>query len=113
MKRITKFFALAIGMIAISASTFAQVSATATASATIITPIAISNTGNMDFGSMAVNATPGTVIIDPATSTRAAAGGVTLVGATVTRSNFFSYRTCWCCFHHFTSSHSNYYRWNQ
>jgi hypothetical protein len=77
MKRLTKFFALAIGLIAISASTFAQVSATATASATIITPITITKTTDLNFGNIAVNATPGTVVIDPA-GTRTVTGGCTL-----------------------------------
>jgi len=40
----------------ISISTFAQVSATANASATIVTPIAISKTVDMNFGNVAVSA---------------------------------------------------------
>ena len=49
MKQILKLFIVAILMIAFSVKTFAQVSATATATATIVTPIAIANVGNMNF----------------------------------------------------------------
>ncbi len=43
MKQISKFFALAIVMIAFTVSTYGQVSATATATATIVTPISFAN----------------------------------------------------------------------
>ena len=85
MKQITKFFASAIAMIAISASTFAQgVSATASATATIITPISITKTADMNFGNIAVNATAGTVVLTPA-GLRSVTGGCTLptVGGTI------------------------------
>ncbi len=79
MKNVTKFFALALVMVSFAASTFAQpgVSATATATATIITPIAISKDVDMNFGNVAVNASAGTVILAPA-STRTVSGGCTL-----------------------------------
>ena len=79
MKNVTKFFALSIVMLAFAASTFAQpgVSATATATATIITPIAISKDVDMNFGNVAVNASAGTVILAPA-STRTVSEGCTL-----------------------------------
>ena len=92
MKQITKFFALAIVMIAFSATTFAQpgVSATATATATILTPLAILKNVDMSFGNLAVNATPGTVALSAAAlPTRTPGGGVTLMtGGTVTAANF-------------------------
>ena len=90
MKQITKFFALAIVMLAFTAATFAQVSATATATATIVTPIAITRTVHMNFGNLAVNNTIGTVILTPA-STRSATGGVTFLPAspgTITAASF-------------------------
>jgi hypothetical protein len=89
MKQISKFFALAIVMIAFTVSTYGQVSATATATATIVTPIAIANAGNMNFGNVAVSATPGTVILAPA-GTRTTSGGVTLpvIPGTVTQAIF-------------------------
>lgn len=79
MKQIFKFFALAIVMIAFTANTFAQVSATATATATIITPIAIVNAGNMNFGNIAVSAVAGTVVLPAALApVRTVTGGCTL-----------------------------------
>jgi Domain of unknown function (DUF4402) len=81
MKKMIRFFAAITVMFAFAATTFAQVSATATATATIITPIAIANAVNMNFGNVAVNATPGTVVLTPA-STRTATGGVTLPAVT-------------------------------
>jgi len=85
MKQISKFFALAIVMIAFSASAFAQpgVSATATATATIVAPIAITKDVDMNFGNVAVNATPGTVVLAP-NGTRSVTGGVTLPANTGT-----------------------------
>jgi len=78
-----KLFVLTIMMAGFSAGLFAQVSATANASATIITPIAIANTADMDFGNVAVNATPGTVVLTPAAA-RSTTGGCTLPAVTGT-----------------------------
>ncbi len=84
-----KILAISILMFAFVAATFGQVNATATATATIVTPIAIVNASNMNFGNVAVNAVAGTVILDPA-GTRTSTGGVTLpvVGGTVTAATF-------------------------
>src|SRR5512133_1968684 len=84
-----KILAVSIVLFAIGATTFGQVSATATATATIVTPIAIVNASNMNFGNVAVSTVPGTVILAPA-GTRTATGGVTLpfVGGTVTAATF-------------------------
>ena len=89
MKQIAKFFALAIVMITFSATTFAQVSATATATATIVSPIAISKTVDMNFGNVAASALAGTVVLTPAGG-RSATGGVTLpvTAGTVTAASF-------------------------
>jgi Domain of unknown function (DUF4402) len=75
-----KFLAISIVMFAFVTATFGQVSATATATATIVTPIAIVNASNMNFGNVAVSAVPGTVVLAPA-GTRTATGGVTLPAA--------------------------------
>ena len=84
MKNTPKFFALTIAFFALTISTFAQVSATATTSATVITPIAISKTIDMNFGSIAVSPTiAGSVVLAPA-STRTKTGGVTLPAVTGT-----------------------------
>jgi hypothetical protein len=78
--RTSKLFALAIVMLAFTASTFAQVNADATVSATILTPITISNAANMSFGSAAAGTGGGTILLGTDGS-RTAGGTVTLVAA--------------------------------
>lgn len=68
---------LVIALILFNVNLFSQVTATANASATIITPIAIIKTADMNFGNIAVNASLGTVILTPAGG-RSVTGGVTL-----------------------------------
>jgi hypothetical protein len=93
MKNMKKIFVLIALLTVFAMSTFAQgTSATATSSATIITPIGISNSVALAYGNIAVNTTAGTVLL-PATSgtpTRVASGGVTLpaVPGTVTAAKF-------------------------
>jgi hypothetical protein len=92
MKKTTNFFALVAVMIAFSVTAYSQVgaSATADATATIITPIAISHSGaDLSFGNVAVNTNPGTVVLTPLGG-RSATGGCTLpAGAgTVTAAGF-------------------------
>ena len=86
MKSVTKFFVLSIVMIAFSAVTFGQVSATANATALVLEPLTISATTPLDFGSFA-SAGAGTVIVaqnDARTNT----GGVFLIGGTPTAAVF-------------------------
>jgi hypothetical protein len=85
MKQMTKFFALATVMLAFAVTAFSQVSATATATATILTPLSIVNAGDMNFGSMASTA-GGTVVLLPASTTTAT--GVKLLGGTITAAHF-------------------------
>ena len=89
MKQIVKFLASGIVMIAFSVNAFAQVSATATATATIVSPIAISKTVDMNFGNVAASAALGTVVLTPA-GARSTTGGVTLPSTvgTVTAASF-------------------------
>lgn len=54
MKNFTKVFAIAITMFGFAASSFAQETASASATATIITPIAIVKNTDMVFGNIAV-----------------------------------------------------------
>jgi hypothetical protein len=84
MKQITKFFGIAIVMLAFSAATFAQ-SATANASATIVTPISIAKVvgADMFFGNVAVSTIGGTVVLSPA-GARSVTGDVTLPAITGT-----------------------------
>jgi hypothetical protein len=77
MKQIVKFLVIGIVMVAFSANTFAQVSATAIATATIVAPLAITKDIDMNFGNVAVNNTAGTVVLAPDGS-RTRTGGVTL-----------------------------------
>jgi len=72
-------------MFTFSAAIFAQVSATSTASATIVGPIAISNTAGLNFGNVAVNSTAGTVVMTAA-GVRSTTGGCTLPAITGTPS---------------------------
>jgi hypothetical protein len=60
-----------------TSSVFAQASATADASATIVTPISIAKVDDMDFGNVATNGAVGTVTLSPA-GVRTFSGGVTL-----------------------------------
>jgi hypothetical protein len=86
MKQISKFFALAIVMIAFSASSFGQVFATANASATVIAPLTISATSELNFGSLAATA-GGTVTVSTA-GARTTTAGVTLAGGTVSAASY-------------------------
>jgi len=85
MKNFAKFLGSAILGLAFATTAIAQTGAntTGTATATIVTPIAISSTAVMSFGNIAVNATPGTVVLTTAPA-RTPSGGVTLPGTTGT-----------------------------
>jgi len=83
MKHLTKTLALTFVTFAFAANTFAQVSATAPATATIVSPIAITKTVDLQFGNVAASASAGTVTMDPA-GARTAGGGVTLPATTGT-----------------------------
>jgi hypothetical protein len=78
----TKIFLLATALVFASAAAFSQgASAVGSASATIVTPITITETVPMDFGNVAVSAaTGGTVVLPPigGTPARTVTGGVTL-----------------------------------
>lgn len=90
MKALSKIVPLVIAMFLLTGTAFTQVTATATASATILTPIAISKTVDMNFGNLAVNATAGTIILTPE-SARTATGGVTFLptnAGTITAASF-------------------------
>lgn len=83
-----KLFILFIAVAGFGVSSYAQ-SATATSTATIITPIAISKTLDMNFGNVSVNASLGTVVLTPAGG-RSVTGGASIAGApgTVTAASF-------------------------
>lgn len=83
---ITLVFVLLLGSVT---SSFSQVSANASVTVNLITPIAITKTVDMNFGNVAVSGTGGTVVLAPA-GTRTSTGGVTLpvVAGTVTAASF-------------------------
>ena len=99
MKTVRKLSVLAVLLFAITAASFAQVSATSNASATIVTPIAIANTVEMNFGNVSPHPTlGGTVVLSPAgarTPTNvtlpATTGTVTAASFTVTGQANFTY----------------------
>ena len=76
-------------LIGFSIDTIAQVSETASASATIVTPIAISKAADMNFGNIAAGSSSGLVILTP-TGSRSLSGGITLpsLAGTVTAASF-------------------------
>jgi len=81
MRNLFRFIAIVALMLSFTKVTYSQVTATATASATIVTPLAITKTADMNFGNLAVNTNPGTVVLTAAASpTRTSTGGVTLMG---------------------------------
>ena len=90
MKNLAKAIVIpiAIGTLVLgcTSSSFAQASATATASAILITPITIVKNVDMNFGNVAVSASiAGTAILSPAgTRSTGGAGGVTLPATTGT-----------------------------
>jgi hypothetical protein len=89
MKKTIMLLAAIIMIAGLSNKLMAQATDAATATATIVTPIAIAMTANMNFGNVAVTGTGGTVILAPA-STRTISGGVTLpvVPGTVAAASF-------------------------
>ena len=90
MKNMKKVLVLAIVVLGFAASSFAQVTATASTTATIITPIAITKTVDMNFGNIAVSPTLGGTVVLPTAGSRTLTGGVTLpvVTGTVTAASF-------------------------
>jgi hypothetical protein len=77
MKNFTRILSIIVIGLSFSASAFAQVSATATAAATIVSPIAITKATDMNFGNVASSAAAGTVVLAPGGG-RTANLGVTL-----------------------------------
>ena len=84
MKISKNLLVVVLALVGFTATSTAQSTANATASATVITPIAITNASNMNFGNISVQtATGGTVVLAPAGS-RTRTSGVTLPATTGT-----------------------------
>ena len=85
MKNIAKVFvAAAVVLGCSSTSSFAQASATASATANIITPITIALVTNMNLGNIAVSPTSGGTVVLGTGNSRTSTGGVTLPSTTGT-----------------------------
>lgn len=90
MKQKNKFILTTFMLAGIATGLHAQETASATATATIVTPISITKTVDMNFGNVAVQSTTGgTVVMTPA-GVRTRTGGVTLptTAGTVTAASF-------------------------
>ncbi len=87
MKNLLTFAIIVLGF---TATSFAQVTATASTTATIITPIAIEKDIDMNFGNIAVSPTLGGTVVLPTSGARTKTGGVTLpvVTGTVSAASF-------------------------
>ena len=77
LKKIIPIIAAILLLAIFVTSANAQVTGTANGTASVITPIAIANAGNLNFGNIAVGSNPGTVVLTPDGS-RSLTGGVTL-----------------------------------
>lgn len=84
MKMKFKLFAIALLFSGVATETYAQSTASAIATANVVTPISIAKNTDMAFGNLAVQAaTGGTVVLAPA-GTRSRTSGVTLPATTGT-----------------------------
>jgi len=87
MKRIYLAAAAAFTVLAFGSAAMAQT--TASASVTVITPVAVTKTTDLAFGSITSAATSGTVVVAAtAGGTRSITGGVALVGTSGTAASF-------------------------
>lgn len=87
MKKTQKFLGATVAMLICAVSVNAQVVTTANASATIISPISVLKTTDLNYGNLAVDASGGVVILEPtSTGSRIAsgAGGVSFPAITGT-----------------------------
>ncbi len=75
MKKNLKFLGATAAMLICAVSVHAQATATSNASATIISPISISKSADMNFGNLSVDASGGKVILDPSASASRSSGG--------------------------------------
>src|SRR5882762_5143702 len=80
----TKIFVFASLMTCLAANSFAQSTATASTTATLVTPISIAKVTDMNFGTIAASATSGTVVLDYADG-RTTTGGTSLPAGSTTQ----------------------------
>ena len=80
----TKFFTITALLLGFAVSSFAQATAYASTTAVLVTPISISKTTDMHFGTVASSATAGTIVLDYADG-RTATGGASLPAGSLTQ----------------------------
>ena len=86
MRTKIKIFALAILILGFASTSFAQNYATASTTATLVAPLSISKTADMNFGT--VTATAGTVVLDYNNATTASIGITKLTGTAPSTASF-------------------------
>ncbi|MBA2498882.1 MAG: DUF4402 domain-containing protein [Chitinophagaceae bacterium] len=79
-----RIFSVAAIMLAFASTSFAQSTAYGTTTAVLVTPISISKTTDMHFGTVAASAIAGTVVLDYANG-RTATGGASLPAGSTTQ----------------------------
>jgi hypothetical protein len=90
MNKYSRFTSVKLAAMALAicgAGNVMAATASATSTSTVITPIAITNTANLSFGSIAAGATTGTVTVSP-NGTRNVGGGAVAAGGTATAAQF-------------------------
>jgi len=75
MKKTQQFLGATVAMLICAVNVNAQATATSNASANIISPISISKSADLNFGNLSVDASGGTVILDPSAAAVRASGG--------------------------------------
>ncbi|MDB5000297.1 MAG: YapH protein [Mucilaginibacter sp.] len=91
MRKFTILFAVSLFMIGFASTSYAQTdvkTATATANATIITPIAITKVNDLNFGNIVATTTGGTVVLTPAGARTEAGVQLPAVTGTVSAASF-------------------------
>ncbi len=84
----TKFITLAIAILGFSSATFAQSAATATASATLLTPLSITKDIDLNFGNIASSNEAGTAVLTTGGVVSSTGGVAILDGITPTAAKF-------------------------
>jgi hypothetical protein len=84
MKNFTKLFAIAIVILGFSATSFAQSSISASSTATLVVPLSITKTTDMDFGVVASSAAAGTIVMSTAGAVSSTLGASVISGTTTT-----------------------------
>lgn len=87
MKTKLLFMFVIVAIALIPTKMFAQATQTVSGSAKIMTPITLTKTADLHFGTLTSAATLGTCVLSTSSATRTPSGGVALVAATPTPSN--------------------------